>query len=75
MKYSLNYLKGAYQMRFQYQALIGQNGNWYLNNINTTPLGNDLVEVLNQLGSEGWEAFFVSDFAPARLQVLLKRPY
>ncbi|MGA7952603.1 MAG: hypothetical protein WCA07_03685 [Gloeobacterales cyanobacterium] len=65
---------------FEYELLIGKNDDsvdsgvlWYLA---STPklLGANLLEILNRLGSEGWEVVGIADVMfDARTEIILKR--
>jgi len=66
--------------KFEYELLIGKNDGsvdsgvlWYLA---STPelLGANLLEILNRLGSEGWEVVGIGDLMfDARTEIILKR--
>lgn len=65
--------------RFQYQILVGKDEPnapagvvWFLNG--NQPLGADLLQILNELGSQGWEVVSIGDLGfDSRSEILLKK--
>jgi hypothetical protein len=65
--------------RFQYQILVGKDEPnapagvvWFLNG-NQSP-GADLLQILNELGSQGWEVVSIGDLGfDSRSEILLKK--
>lgn len=61
---------------FQYQILVGKNERnavfWFLNG--NEPVGADLLQILNNLGSQGWEVTGIGDLGfDSRDEILLKK--
>ena len=61
---------------FQYQILVGKNEPnavvWFLNG--NQPVGADLPQILNNLGSQGWEVVGIGDLGfDSRAEILLKK--
>jgi len=67
--------------RFEYQLLIARDQHnvpggvmWYRPDSMDQPLGSELVAILNELGSEGWEVTGIGDVGHSkRSDILLKR--
>ena len=63
-------------MAFQYQILVGKNEPntvvWFLNG--NQSLGADLLQILNDFGSQGWEVVGIGDIGfDSRAEILLKK--
>jgi hypothetical protein len=66
--------------KFEYELLIGKDDSsvdsgvlWYLAS-SPKLLGANLLEILNQLGSEGWEVAGIGDLMfDTRTEIILKR--
>ncbi len=61
---------------FQYQILVGKNEPntviWFLNG--NQSLGSDLLQILNDFGSQGWEVAGIGDLGfDSRSEILLKK--
>jgi hypothetical protein len=60
---------------FQYQILVGKNEPnavvWFLNG---NQVGADLLQILNGLGSQGWEVVGIGDLGfDSRSEIVLKK--
>lgn len=67
-------------VKYEYAVLIGRDQagtvggvTWYLNAV-SNPLGAELTDILNQLGSEGWRVVGLGDLGyDARTEIILVR--